>query len=172
MKKRGKIDLKKLKTLVDSGFRVTEIAKKLGVNHSSVSRAIRKLNMGIARDVILRTAKDIANKKIDAMSMLRKITDSANKELDRLETVRDVWQEGLVSTRWEDQHIKYIGELRKLVGLFLDIAKTLYSVEDVREFQKIVLEEVGKENEQTQQRIIERLQSRAALRRAVGWSEE
>jgi hypothetical protein len=48
----------------------------------------------------------------------------------------------------------------------LEIASTLYRVEEVANFQKIVIEEIGNESPECRERIVKRLVTRGSLGRS------
>jgi len=81
---RKKISFIELEQLVREGNGVSEIAKQIGVTKGAVSKALKKLNVGITKDVVLRSASEVVEKKINALEQLEKINSYANELLDLL----------------------------------------------------------------------------------------
>ncbi len=79
-----KISFVQLEKLAQEGLGVTEIARELGVVKSTVSKALKKLNVAVTKDTALRSAVAIADQKIDAMEQLKRINDLVNTELDAI----------------------------------------------------------------------------------------
>lgn len=159
-----------LEKYVRQGLGVVQIAKKIGVTKGAVSKALKRLEVGITKDVALRTAPKIADKKIDAMAQLSKINQSIHKELKYLEEEIDksTSQEERISL--QDQKLKHTAEIRKELNLLLSIISTLYNAEEVSAFQRITLEEIGHAAPEVRQRILERLNEIRATRSTLSLS--
>lgn len=160
---RKKISFMQLDQLVRKGKSVSEIAKELKVTKSCVSKALKKVEVANTKDVALRSAPEIVDRQIDAMGQLRKVNDLINNELDYIE--RNIQTAtGTERKDFQRQRLEHVAEIRKQVGLLLDIARTLYDAEEVAAFQKIILEEIGGAAPEVQERIVNRLNERRAIR--------
>lgn len=161
-----KISFIELEKLVREGNNVSQIAKKIGVTKGAVSKALKKLDVAISKDVALRSAPEIVDKKIDAMSQLIKINQLINTELDYIEgnikTASDAERKQL-----QDQKLKHVAEVRKQLGLLLNIAQALYNIDEVKLFQETVLGVIGNASPELRQKIIYELQQRRAIRSTV-----
>ena len=153
-----------LEKYVRQGFGVSQIARAMGVSKGGVSKALKRMEVGITKDVALRSAPQIADEKINAMAQLSKINQSIHKELEYLEEEIDksVTQEERISL--QDQKLKHTAEIRKELNLLLSIISTLYNAEEVSAFQRIVLEEINCVSPEIKQRILERLNEVRAVR--------
>lgn len=134
-----KIDVIELKRLVDEGLKQVEIAKRLDVTESGVSRKMKELKLSVASNVTLQKAGEIVDRKIDALDQLFKINQAINGELDWILENTDDTTDKKSRKEWQDQKIKHSQEIRKQLQLQLDIYRTLYDVEAVRGFQKEVI---------------------------------
>ena len=160
---RKKISFIQLDQLVRKGKSVSEIAKELNVTKSCVSKALKKVEVAITKDVALRSAPEIVDRQIDAMGQLRKVNDMINSELDYIE--RNIQTAtGAERKDLQRQRLEHVAEIRKQVSLLLDIARTLYDAEEVAAFQKIILEEIGRAAPEVQERIVNRLNERRVIR--------
>ena len=158
-----KISLIQLEQLVSEGNGVSQIARKLGVTKGAVSKAIKRLNIAFTKDVALRTAPKIADKKIDAMGQLTRVNDLINDELNYIQTIIQTTS-GPERKELQAQQLKHVAEVRKQLGLLLNIAEALYNAEEVAAFQQIVLEEIGNAAPDVRDRILHRLHERRAIR--------
>jgi len=158
-----KISLIQLERLVSEGNGVSQIARKLGVTKGAVSKAIKRLNIAVTKDVALRTAPKIADKKIDAMTQLTKVNDLIHSELNYIQTTIQTTS-GTERKELQAQQLKHVAEVRKQLGLLLNIAEALYNAEEVAAFQQIVLEEIGNAEPEVRDRILHRLNERRAIR--------
>ena len=71
--------------LIRDGNSPVEAARRLGVGRAAVSKRLKALKIGVARDVTLRRRPNLSTRGMDAMAQLRKINDSVNAELDPIE---------------------------------------------------------------------------------------
>ena len=181
-----KISFVQLEQLVREGNGVSQIARKLGVSKGAVSKAIKKLNIGITKDVALHHAGEIVEKKINAIEQLQTINDYANELLDLLmrwnrgdgealqileSQVRKVRvrgsEEEVTEYKFKDPRelaLKAMQEIRGQLNLQLEIFKTLYDLQAGAEFQREVLEAIGKASPEIRNEIIHNLQKAKAIR--------
>lgn len=167
-----KIDVIELKRLVDEGLKQVEIAKRLDVTESGVSRKMKELKLSVASNVTLQKAGEIVDRKIDALDQLFKINQAINGELDWILENTDDTTDKKSRKEWQDQKIKHSQEIRKQLQLQLDIYRTLYDVEAVRGFQKEVIDAIGRASPEIREQIIHNLQERKAIRGAIDLSGE
>jgi hypothetical protein len=73
-----------LEQLVREGNGVSEIARKLGVTKGAVTKRLKALDVAITKNVTLRYAGELVERKIDTIGQLLKINDYANELLDGL----------------------------------------------------------------------------------------
>jgi len=161
-----------LEQLVREGNGVSEAARKLGVSKGTVSKRLKKLNVGITKNVTLHHAGEIVKKEINAAEQLLRINETANALLDRLMKVIEGDEEELAKVlpllggkgSAIEAAIKIKGEIRQQLKLQLEIFQALYDMQAVAEFQKEVLEAIGEADLETRDRIIRNLQKRSAIR--------
>jgi transposase-like protein len=163
-----KISLIQLDQLVREGDGVSEIARKLGVTKGSVSKKLKKLRVGITKDVALRSASKIVDRQLNAMDQLKRINCLINNELDYIEK-NIVNAKGEQRKELQEQRLKHVAEVRKQLGLLLDIAQALYSAEEVAAFQQSTLEEIGHAAPEVRDRILQSLNQKRAIRSTIGF---
>jgi predicted transcriptional regulator len=162
-KKTGKIDINLARRMVDQGKTQTEIARYFGVSNAAVSKMFKKMGGYVPRVVAFEKASELVEEKIDAMGQLRRINGLIHSELDHIEeSLKTAPKEERRAL--QDQKLKHVGEIRKQLGLLLNIAQALYNVEEVKLFQETVLEVIGSASEELREKIVRDLQQRRALR--------
>jgi predicted transcriptional regulator len=160
-----------LEQLVKEGNGVSEIARKLGVTKGAVSKRLKALKVAITRDITLRHASEIVEKKINAIEQLQKINDSANEILSQAmgrlggdkNSFGDDGDHTLMNTPRE-LALKAMGEIRGQLKLQLEIFKALYDLAAVAEFQKEILTAIGEAAPDVRDKIIHNLQKARAIR--------
>ncbi len=160
---KAKIPIIELDRLVREGNGVSQIAKKLGVTKGSVSKRLKNLRVGISKDVVLRSAPKIVDRQLNAMDQLKRINELINNELSYIEKNIQT-ATGEQRRELQEQRLKHVAEIRKQLGLLLDIAQALYNAEEVAAFQQSVLEEIGNVSTEVRDTIVERLNKRRAIR--------
>jgi predicted transcriptional regulator len=187
-----KISNLELDQLVREGNGVSEIARKLKVSKSAVSKRLKALKVAITKDVTLHHAGEIVEKKLDAIGQLQKINDYANELLDLLMRwnrgdkealqilegqVRKVKvrgsEEEVTEYKFKDPRelaLKAMAEIRGQLALQLEIFKTLYDMAAVAEFQKEVLAAIGEVAPDVRSNIIHNLQKARAIRSTLNFS--
>ena len=160
---KGKISILQLEQMVREGNGVSEIARKLGVSKGAVSKRLKDLRVGITKDVVLRSAPQIVERQLNAMDQLKKINMLINGELDYIEKNIET-ATGQERKELQEQRLKHVAEVRKQLGLLLEIAQALYNAEEVAAFQQSVLEEIGHAAPEVRDRILQRLNERRAIR--------
>lgn len=151
-----KINKIKLSEMLRSGKSGKQCAEFFGVTEAAISRARKGINVSVVKNIALENAGRIVGKNLDAITELQKINRHANDLLDKAIEADD-----------HATALNAMKEIRGQLSLQLDMLKALHDIRAVEEFQKIVLEEIGAENEETRNRIIRRLQKGGALRTAI-----
>lgn len=188
-----KIDRVKLSQMLRDGKTQRDIAESMGVSEAAISKAKKELNINVVKSVALENAHRVVDKSLNAVDQLQKINGYANELLDLLMR----WQRGddealqiLESqvkmvrvgkgeeAEWVKEYkfkdprelaLKAMGEIRSQLRLELEIFQTLYDLRAVQEFQQEVLTAIGEVNLDVRRKIINRLQERSALRRAINF---
>jgi DNA-binding transcriptional ArsR family regulator len=151
-----KISYVELEQLVRKGNNVSQISQKLGVTKGAVSKALKKLDVAISKDLALRSAPEMVDKKLDAMAQLTRINQLINNELNHIQkSITDASKDE--RKQLQDQQLKHVSEIRKQLSLLVSIAQALYNAEEIARFQQIVLEEIGNASPETRHKILQRL---------------
>jgi len=157
---RWKVDPAEVQQLWNRGLNQTEIAQKCGVNKSSVCRLLKRFDIAKAKDVVLRTAQRVADRKLDSMEQLHEINEVVLAELRHLREALDGAEDSEKREGLELRILRHTREIRGQLGLLLDIARQLYDVEQVASFQQAVLEEIAEVDPDVRKKIVSRLQAR------------
>jgi predicted transcriptional regulator len=159
----GKIDDLELQKMLDQGLNQVKIASYFKVTRSAVCKRIKWLSENKTKVTALEKANDIVENKLDAMAQLRRINTAINNELSYIqENIQNASNKE--RKKLQDQQLKHVSEIRKQLGLLLDIAQTFYNAEEVAAFQEIVLEEIGYASPEVRERILQRLKERRVAR--------
>lgn len=179
---RRKISNVELEQLVKEGNGVSQIARILKVSKGTVSRRLKALNVGIAKNVTLHHAGEIVKKEINAAEQLYKINKTANELLDLLlacmngdEKARQAAMERVAPLLGPkggplDAAVKIKAEIRQQLKLQLEIFQALYDMQAVAEFQREVLETIGDVSPEIRDQIIRNLKERSAIRSTLSIS--
>lgn len=170
--------------MVREGNGVSQIARKLKVTKGAVSKALKKMNVAVSKDIALRSAPDVVIQKVNALEQLGKINTYANELLDLLmkwnrgddEALQILEsqvfkkkvrvgdkEESVKEFKFTDPRqlaLRAMSEIRGQLHLQMDLFKTLYNAEEVANFQKIVMEEIGYAAPEIRDRILQRLTDR------------
>jgi uncharacterized radical SAM superfamily protein len=186
---KSRIDDEQLLQLIRDGNTVTEVARKMGVGNSAVSKRLKRLNVAINRNVAIRAAHKIVDREINALDQLQKINRDANELLDLLmrwnrgedealqtleSQVRKIkvrgQEEEITKHKFKDPRelaLKAMQEIRGQLKLQLEIFQALFDMQAVQQFQAEVLEVIGGVSTEARDEIIRRLTERNALRSAL-----
>jgi len=181
-----RISVFELEECVKEGLGVTESAKRLGVTKGAVSKKLKALKIAVIKDSSLRHAGEIVEKRLDAIDQIKKINDYANELLDLLmrwnrgddqalqileSQVRKVKIRG---TEKEIEEFKFkdprelalmaMREIRGQIQLQFEIFQGLYDMQAVAEFQREVLNAIGKCSPELKQQIVEELKKGGSIR--------
>lgn len=184
--KTKRISIMELEKAIQDGCGVTEAARRLGVTKGAVSKRLKGLKIAVVKDSTLRHAGEIVEKRLDAIDQIKKINDYANELLDLLMR----WNRGdntalqilesqvrkvkIRRTEKEIEEYKFkdprelalmaMREIRGQIQLQFEIFQGLYDMQAVAEFQKEVLDAIGKCSPELKQQIVEELKKGGALR--------
>lgn len=187
-----KINNRKLLQLIDKEkVSQTMAAKELGVSRQAVSKRLQELRGKTTKVVVVKKIEAVVAQKIDAMEQLTKVNNYANEILDLLmrwnrgdaealqvlesqvstKKVRVGDQEEFVKEfKFKDPRelaLKAMAEIRCQLKLQLEIFQTLFDLTAVQEFQNAVLESIKEVDPKVRDAIIDKLNSKRAIRQAV-----
>lgn len=187
----AKVDISKLEELLSQGRTPAEAARILGVNRSSVHKKVKRLKLNTVKVVTLEKAAEVVERKLDTIGQLQKINDYANELLDLLmrwnrgdEVALQILESQVAKKKvkvgdeeMEAKEFKFtdprqlalraMAEIREQLRLQVEIFKTLYDIEAVREFQQVVLQAIGEVDPNVREKIIANLNKRRAIRSSV-----
>ena len=156
------LDRAKLKELHDKGLKVSDIAKEMGCSLQAVYKQLKLLGLEVVKQACP-VAPAIVEKQTTATEQLMYLVGQMRKELDWLE--KEIPATATPEYRlWQDQRVKFSGEIRKLISTLGDIAYKLFQANEVAEALKIIEEEIAVESLECQQRIHARLERRRHIR--------
>lgn len=154
-----RIKIIEMNQMLRAGKKVKEVAKHFNVTASAISQAKKELNISVIKNVALENAGRIVDKNLNAVDQLQKINDQANKIIDDLSKSSDRADRGLI--------LKACREVQNQLKLQFEIFQILYDMRAVQEFQNAVLETIAEVEESVRDRIIQRLNEKSAIRRAI-----
>jgi hypothetical protein len=156
------IDRVKVKELHDKGVKVVDIAVKLRCGKGTISKILKEMGLEVVKASVAAAPK--YEKRRDAATKhLLYLADKAKGELDWIESTVPP-QNDSEYREWQNQKLKFAAEMRKLISAMADIGYKLFQVEEVNEVIRIIDEEIGRESEDCQKRIRERIQQRRNIR--------
>lgn len=165
-----KISLPEVEKLLREGVHQSEIARQLKVSKQAISKVVKKLkrqNDQAAISVSAPVIKALVGSKLDGMKQLKKINDVVIHEINLLnQKIKDAKEDERKSLTAE--RLKHVAEVRKQLGLLLDICKELYNAEEVQRFQQTVLQTIGEVDENVKNEIIRRLRTLRSARSVFG----
>ena len=175
-----------LEKAIQDGLSVTQAARRLGCTKGGVSKRLKALKIAVVKDSTMRHAGEIVEKRLDAIDQIKKINDYANELLDLLmrwnrgddqalqileSQVRKVKIRG---TEKEIEEYKFkdprelalmaMREIRGQIQLQFEIFQGLYDMQAVAEFQKEVLDAIGRCSPELKQQIVEELKKGGSIR--------
>ncbi|WP_027179471.1 hypothetical protein [Maridesulfovibrio bastinii] len=180
--KSGKIDQEMLiKQLVELGWKQSASADFFGVSQAAVSKAKKRIDLAVSKDVALFSAPKMISAKLSLADQLEALGKQC-REL--LEMVHVVLHGDQSSQEYRDCQsklrrlagskrdlggflIQLQAELRKQLEFVFKMQSEIYSLKKVEEFQSIVLEEIQNAAPEVQQRIVARLTEINAARSAL-----
>jgi hypothetical protein len=160
---RGKIDDQTLyHLLAERGYNPRQAANHFGVTEAAISKRVKALNLNLGRHVGLERAKEVADHGLDVVNQLQRINRVISEELDWAQT--EARREGADRKGLQSVLIDLAGEVRKQLGLQVEILRSLFDFEAAEQFQREVLHAIEEVSPETRQAIIQRLAERRALR--------
>jgi hypothetical protein len=124
------------------------------VSEAAVSKRVKRLNIDVTRHVGLERAKAVAERGLDVVDQLRRINGAIQEELTwalaearKPEGERKGLQAAIVTLS---------GEIRKQLGLQLDVIRTLYDVREMEVFQREVIDAIGEVAPEVRETILRR----------------
>ena len=163
-----KIDRVKLNQMLRDGKPQIVIAQFFGVTAGAISKAKKELNIAVVKNTALEAGHRVVEEHLNTVAQLRKINDKANAILDDL--MSKIENEKETSERKKDLReiaLKSMQEIRNQLSLQLDIVKTLYDVRDIADFQRTVVEVIGRQRPEVRAELVEALKRARALRGTV-----
>lgn len=187
-----KIDIGILEKMLKKGKSQVECAAHFGVSQPAISAHVKRLGIAVkkhvAKSVVTERSPMVATQRLDAIEQLQKINTDANELLDLCMG----WQRGdKDALRVLESQVKYVmvgsgkskkavkeykfkdprelalkamAEIRNQLGLQLEIFKTLYDAEAVKEFQNELIALLGEVDQDVRDEFIRRLREKGALR--------
>lgn len=152
-----KIDRAKLNEYLSNGKSQAECARIFNVSQAAITKAVRRFNLTVAQDVATKQASELEKKKKTAMDRLMDLVGKCEDELEWIESTHPPSEDANYQT-WQDQKIKHVAEIRKLISSMADIRVKIYHVEAVEKALRVMYDEIGSESIETQKRIRDRLQ--------------
>ena len=163
-----KIDRVKLNQMLRDGKPQITIAQFFGVTAGAISKAKKELNIAVVKNTALEAGHRVVEEHLNTVAQLRKINDKANAILDDL--MSKIENEKETPERKKDLReiaLKSMQEIRNQLSLQLDIVKTLYDVRDIADFQRTVVEVIGRQRPKVRVELVEALKRARALRGTV-----
>jgi DNA-binding transcriptional regulator LsrR (DeoR family) len=155
-----KIDLIALETLLHSGFSMAEVARRMGVNKGSISRAAACLRASAKEITIVDAEGNNPSNSLNA-KRLQKIMTAIESQLSGIQSAIDI-SSGEEKRRWLRVQIEHSREVRQQLNLLREISLTLYSIGQIEEFRQTVLSVIGGVDEKIRDEILRRLGKQAA----------
>lgn len=156
------IDLVKVRELHDSGTSVTAIAREIGCTKGAISKALKRMNLAVAKTAIVAAPK-YEQAQDQATAHLLFLADKAKSEVEWIEQSVPP-KDDSEYRKWQDQKLKFCAEIRKLISAVGDIGYKLFQVKEMQAILKEIAEEIGKESPACQRRIYERIRQRRDIR--------
>ncbi len=187
-----KINIAKLEEMLsDEGKTQAACAAHFGVTPAAISIQVKKLGIAVVRNTAMEHAPVVVKKKLNAIEQLEKINENANELLDLcmkwqrgdkkalriLESqVRRVVvgagknKEAVREFKFKDPRdlaLRAMSEIRGQLGVQLEIFKTLYDVESVREFMNEIIELLAETSPELRNTFIQKVKEKKALNSAL-----
>ncbi len=168
----GKIDHDVLiKLLVEHGMKQVHVAGFFGVSQAAVSKARKRLDVAVSKDIALFSAGKMLDAKLTLSDQLEALGEQCRGLLKMIHLVlhgdpgtQEYRDSNTKLRRLAGQNrdiggflIKLQAELRKQLEFVFKMQSEMYSLKKVEEFQSIVLEEIRLADPDVQQRIVSRL---------------
>lgn len=176
-----KIDPVQLQRMVNEGRNQREIAKVFGVSRMAVYKALKKLKLAVCSHVATRAAPKVIREHLNATQQLLKVNKCANEMLDTLmawqrgdpvalqvlesqisrKKIRVGHQEMVVKRlRTKDPRelaLKTMDVIKEQIYLYMEMLKTLYSLEAFAEFKEAFMRVMARMNPEARDQLIQEL---------------
>lgn len=165
--KNRRVNLLELQRLFEQNLPGKEIARIMSVSPPAISRNLRALKMARNQDIVLKTAEKINTNRLNAMARLTRAAELIEKEMEHIQTSLSN-AEGAERKELAQSQLAWIAEERKQITALVDVAKAFYSIEDIREFSRTVLQVLGEVNKEIRDEVIKRLRAARSARTVLG----
>ena len=189
-----KINDRKLIRMVDQGKTQVEAAKFFGVSKQAVNKRLKELRGRTTRVIVAKKVEQVIDRQFDCMNQLNRINDYTNEILDlvmawgrgddeALQALENQIKNKKVRVGNEEIEVpefklkdpreialKACGEIRNQIKLQFDIFQALYSLKEVEEFQKTVVEVLGEVSPEMRNEFVRRLNAKRSVRAALRYS--
>lgn len=171
-----------LQALIQEGKSQKEAAQILGVSEGAVSKRLKRLHIAVNRQVALFSAPAVLQRQLSVAEQLDALGRQARELLELVHLVLhgDVYNDPKASdarrklTRLAGKQndlltflVKLQGELRKQLEFYFGMQKEIYSLKQVEDFQRVVLDEIQQCAPEVGQRIVARLTEIQATRSSL-----
>jgi hypothetical protein len=151
-----------LRQFMDAGHTQAQAARHFGVSEAAVHQRLKRLGRLTAHVIALEQAGEVVEEQRTASARLERIQRVIDGELAA--AVEQARRPGADRAALRDAIIRLAAEVRQQLHLQLGISRTLIDLQEMRDFQRTVVEAIREEAPTTAQRIVDRLKQRRALR--------
>ena len=188
----SKINDHKLLRLIDKQrMNQTETAKELGVSRQAVSRRLQEIRGKTTRVIVAKKVEQVIDRQFESMDQLNRINEYTNEILDLVmawsrgddevlqalesqiknKRVRIGHEEiGVLEFKLKDPKmiaLRACAEIRNQIALQVQIFEKLFSLREVEEFQKTVLEILCEVSPEMRNEVVHRLNAKRSVRAAL-----
>lgn len=176
----AKIDLQKMRSMLRAGKSQKQCSEYFRCSKAAISQAVKSLNRNVAKVSSFEVAGKIYDSELGVVDQLKSINTASdyllNLILDFLqgdpEAVEALkrQQKDLQDVTHKDPKdilIRTISEIRKNVGMQVNILEILYNIESIQSFQNAVIEAIGEESVELRDKVLHRLKQQRLLRQSV-----
>lgn len=163
------IDRQQVRRMLHAGKTVSEIAKKLGVTDSAISKIKSAVKINACKVVALEGGAKTYEKSLNTLAQLVDINRTAKDLLEKYLSGLD--DEDSIMRRENKQIVmQLLAEIRQQLKLSVDIYQTVYDMTAIADFQKEVLEAIKEAAPDVRERIVKSLRAKQAIRGAIDGS--
>jgi len=172
----------------------TKAAKELGVSRQAVSRRLQEIRGKTTKVIVAKKVEQVIDRQFDSMDQLNRINDYTNEILDlvmawgrgddlALQVLESQIKKKKVRVGNEEIEVpefklkdpreialKACGEIRNQIKLQFEIFQAIYSLQEVEEFQKTVVEVLGEVSPEMRDQFVKKLMARPSVRAALRYS--
>ena len=157
-----KVSYLKLSEMCREGLSQKEIAERLKVDPSTVSKALKKFKLNATKITALERAGEVVDAEVQVLKQLSDINQDTRNLLNELREKEELPEKTL--------YLKTISEIRQQIRLCVDILESLANMKEVRQFQRDVIKAIGEADPITQRRIYELLEQRRLSRTTLQYN--